>query len=582
MDDMIVIGTVAGRPLQEACKKVLHSAAKEREKMMKDRQVCGLMVELVNRHTCVPAKRAWDAAVVLEALDAEAKRALWPVTKGKLREAWEAWGLNPVGAAEPPVAPPEPEAAVLIPVGPAMAQGAPVELQLIPQSPALRAAPPTAPTAVPPPPTPPASPPAQTTAAAASLAPLDSREVGHSAVVDVADDEPKTARSEMAEAIVEGFSKVAASMRPAGFPPSNGADETAPGTLTAMEVAEAMATWRPISERDLWSPEYHGLQQDIKIAYGELVFHVSMAAAGGPVPENRLPGFGATSHPIPPEVASAGRILGALSYLGQHEAARAVTHLRVEGYAAAVQEAHARWQAAQGMDAHALPVAETLAVAFDWPGQASALIPTKDYTPGWAQWGVVAALRLTPEFAARDLARRYANRLLPGFEAAVHGWLTRRTAPQRVASPYRWEAAGDAAAAAVGANPYAAGFGAPAGAWGPGRVGPQPARAPYKSTLGPTAAGSAARAPAAVGAATRPRSWEVEGPPSKSQPMARAGQPRSAPAGYRQCACGGRVRGEHSECYTCWSRAGTCTAAGCSAPAPVGNRCSACCRRQVR
>ena len=52
----------------------------------------------------------------------------------------------------------------------------------------------------------------------------------------------------------------------------------------------------------------------------------------------------------------------------------------------------------------------------------------------------------------------------------------------------------------------------------------------------------------------------------------------SAPAGYRQCACGGRVRGEHSECYTCWSRAGTCTAAGCSAPAPVGNRCSACCR----
>lgn len=119
---------------------------------------------------------------------------------------------------------------------------------------------------------------------------------------------------------------------------------------------------------------------------------------------------------VSPPLATA--IIDTLADMGRAEAVNLLPHLASESrrVADAVLAAQAVFDTTVDVPQRTI---DEISAPFAWPTPSGPCLPTADYTCGWAQWGLSAAMSLSSNPRARQLRARLRLLLLPSWEAAA-------------------------------------------------------------------------------------------------------------------------------------------------------------------
>ena len=196
--------------------------------------------------------------------------------------------------------------------------------------------------------------------------------------------------------------------------------QAAPPTPTGLSVdcvGRLLSLLRPLdSAARATSHEYINIHEQKVTRYNSLVNLLLMAGSGGAVRGDLAPALAAGAS-IPVDVLAAGEVIAALALLGKDTAMAEAAHVRPVAYVRALDDAQALYDRAGGAPPH-VALTEAITDPFEWPtAAAAACLPTRNYRPGWARWGLIAALRMTPCLAARNEVPA----LLRGPTAALRG-----------------------------------------------------------------------------------------------------------------------------------------------------------------
>ncbi len=378
-----MISEINGHKLEDLFEVVADGNAQSLSTKMRDARVIGQMRDVITQWTSLSPKDAVSAAGVLIALGPEGRAQLLTHVTGAAARDFLLAGHYP---AHPALALP---AVIASPAAVPAAHAHPVPP---PQPPLPHPRPPSAD----PPPN-------------APLSPSDDDEVISCTTTSRPVIDPASARV-LLRHLADALGSTAAAQHASVTPPAKIA-------ISAALIKDAMVSLSPLSEDDRDGLDRRGIPRATQETYDEVVVLVASGGADGAV-EAGLVSAGASGS-LQTGAALGALVMRRLATLGRDEAAGAVRHMphAHAAYTAATAEAQGRFETWAGTAS--LPDIDVLVAPFAWPTATAIGLPTQDYYHGWAQWGLCAALGLSPHPRARGLRAQLRVALTPQWEAAV-------------------------------------------------------------------------------------------------------------------------------------------------------------------